>query len=81
MITKSKEKRKEVIAIMFNDINGLINLALVGLIIFCFFKYGIKSILMIIFFVCIVAALIHNPEYLDFFGHAVLDLLKRNIED
>jgi hypothetical protein len=56
--------------------SGIINLILIGILIWGLVKHGIKGFIGLLVLCCIVAAIVQNPEYLLEFGKMILDLIK-----
>ena len=56
--------------------SGIINLVLIGILIYGLIKHGIKGMLGLLVLVCLVAAIANKPGIMIEFGSMFLDLMK-----
>jgi hypothetical protein len=60
--------------------SGIINLVLIGILIYGLVKHGIKGMLGLLVLCCIVAAIAQKPGIMIEFGSMILDLMKSLFE-
>ena len=56
--------------------SGIINLVLIGILIYGLVKHGIKGMLGLLVLCCVVAAIAQKPSIMIEFGSMILDLIK-----